>query len=123
MPNAVNWFEIPASDMDRAVKFYSQILNTPLQSFAMGSGFFMAMLPYTPGAGVGGALVSGEGYQPSTLGTLVYLNGGDDLNVILDRVIAAGGQVLAPKYSIEENGFVGIFLDSEGNKVGLHSMG
>lgn len=122
MPNAVNWFEIPANDMDRAVKFYSQILDKILQPFAMGSGFFMAMLPYTPGVGVGGALVSGEGYQPSTLGTLVYLNGGDDLTVILDRVEVAGGQVLAPKYSIGENGFVGIFLDSEGNKVGLHSM-
>ena len=123
MSNALNWFEIPAADMARAMKFYSAILDANLQAFEMFPGFQMAMLPYEPGKGVGGAIVQGEGYQPSTTGTIVYLNGGNDLSAVLDRVEAAGGQVLAPKASIGAEGFVGFFLDSEGNKVGLHSMG
>jgi predicted enzyme related to lactoylglutathione lyase len=72
---------------------------------------------------VGGAIVKGEGYVPSATGTMVYLNGGDDLNTVLSKVEAAGGKVLVPKKLItEEIGYFAIFLDAEGNKVALHSL-
>ncbi len=121
MANAINWFEIPVNDMARAVTFYSTILDVELTADPATPGYSMAVLPNQ--GGVGGALLSGEGYTPSSQGVLVYLNGGDDLDAILTRVAAAGGQVLMPKTSIGENGFAAFFLDSEGNKLGLHSMG
>lgn len=66
--------------------------------------------------------MQGEGYQPSSSeGVVVYLNGGDDLSVVMNRVAAAGGTVALEKTSIGENGFMGFFIDTEGNKIGLHS--
>jgi len=120
MKNALNWFEIPATDIERAVKFYGAILDAKLEIGEMNPGSFMAMLPVEEG-GVGGAIVKGEGYVPSTEGSLVWLNGGEDLTTVLDRVEPAGGQVLLPKMNIGEHGFTALFLDTEGNKVGLHS--
>jgi predicted enzyme related to lactoylglutathione lyase len=121
MSNALNWFEIPAADFDRATKFYGTILAAKLEAVDMGPDYQMAMFPSEEG--VGGAIMAGEGYAPSTAGSLVYLNGGEDLTTVLDRVEAAGGQIVAPKTEIGENGFVAYFIDSEGNRVGLHSMG
>jgi hypothetical protein len=119
MANALNWFEIPAADMARAVKFYSAILGTALEAGPTAPGYQMAAFPVE---GVGGALMSGPGYVPSAEGALVYLNGGDDLNGILDRVEAAGGKIVTPKTGIGQHGFFAIFLDSEGNRMALHSM-
>lgn len=121
MTNALNWFEIPATDIERAAKFYGVILDAKLEVGEMSPGFQMAMLPVGEG-GVGGAIVQGEGYVPSTAGSLVWLNGGDDLNVVLNRVEAAGGKVLMPKMSIGEHGFAANFSDTEGNRIGLHSL-
>jgi predicted enzyme related to lactoylglutathione lyase len=121
MPNALNWFEIPATDIKRAVKFYSTILDVDLEVLEPMPGFQMAMFPAEDG--VGGDIVQGEGYTPSTEGSIVYLDGGEDLAVALAKVEGAGGQVLVPKTDIGENGFFAYFLDTEGNKVGLHSMG
>lgn len=122
MTNAVNWFEIPASDIGRAVDFYGKLLDTQLETMEPMPGFHMAMLPYTPQEGVGGALIQGEGYAPSTEGSVVYLNGGEDLNTVLNRVEGAGGKIAQPKTDLGENGYIAFFIDSEGNKVGLHSM-
>lgn len=121
MSNALNWFEIPATDLDRAMKFYGAILDLSLESFSYGSGE-MAILPYEEGKAVGGALVKDEGYVPSTTGSVVYLNGGEDLQPVLDRVADAGGTALSSKIDLGDNGFVAYFLDTEGNRVGLHSM-
>jgi len=120
MLNALNWFEIPVSDMNRAAKFYNTILGVEIQVQAMPGDGQMGFLPSSEG--VRGAIVQGEGYAPSQQGTLVYLNGGDDLSTVLGKVEAAGGNVLAPKTSIGEYGFIAYFADTEGNKVGLHSM-
>lgn len=120
MANALNWFEIPASDIKRAINFYNAILDTELESMEMSEDFPMGMFPSEDG--VSGAVISGEGYTPSAEGSLVYLNGGDDLNDVLNRVEAAGGQVVSAKMDIGENGFVAFFMDTEGNRVGLHSM-
>lgn len=122
MDNALNWFEIPTTDIDRAAAFYGAIFDTKLEVFEMYPGFKMGMFPYEAGKGVGGAIVHGDGYTPSTDGTVVYLNGGDDLSVVLNRVEGAGGKALGPKQDIGENGFVAMFVDTEGNRVGLHSM-
>ena len=120
MANALNWFEIPASDYGRAEKFYNAIFATELVRMDGMEGYQMGMFPAEDG--VSGGVIEGEGYVPSAEGSLVYLNAGDDLSDVLARVEAAGGQVILPKTSIGENGFMAYFLDTEGNKVGLHSM-
>jgi hypothetical protein len=121
MVNAINWFEIPATDYARATAFYGNIFQVTLGHVQM-DGFDMGMFPVEPEQGVGGAVVVGEGYVPTTTGSIVYLNGGHDLNAVLERVEGAGGKVLADKFSIGESGYCAFFLDTEGNKVGLHSM-
>jgi predicted enzyme related to lactoylglutathione lyase len=120
--NAVNWFEIPVLDMDRAARFYGAIFETELEVDEIYPGFKMALLPYERGKGVGGAIVQGEGYIPGgESGVKVYLNGGDDLALVMNRVAGAGGSVAVEKTNIGENGFMGFFTDTEGNTVGLHS--
>ena len=119
--NAISWFEIPVTDVDRATKFYSDIFEAAFEPGPSGDSFQMVMFPES---GVGGALTWGKGYVPSHQGALVYLNGGDDLNDVLGRVEGAGGKVLEAKIDIGEGfGFYAYFEDSEGNKVALHSMG
>jgi len=120
MANVINWFEIPVSDIDRATKFYSSILQGELQFMEM-MGIKMAFLPMD-GPGVGGALCQGEGYKPTAGGAKIYLNGGDDLNVALSRVEKAGGKVVMPKTKInDEIGYMAFFVDTEGNNLAFHS--
>jgi len=121
MANAINWFEIPASNHERAVNFYSQVLGADLQPMEMGN-VKMAFLPADEGS-VGGAVCSGEDYKPSAEGALVYLNGGEDLNAPLSKVEKAGGKIVLPKTKIsDEIGYMACFIDSEGNKIAFHSM-
>jgi predicted enzyme related to lactoylglutathione lyase len=119
--NSLNWFEIPVSDFARAKLFYSMIYNYEMPEQQMGNlklGFFLAQR-----GGIGGAIVQGEGYTPSREGTLVYLNGGSDLEIVLKRVEKAGGFILQKKSKItDELGYYAIFIDSEGNRIALHSM-
>ena len=120
MQNFINWFEIPATDFDRSVKFYKQVLGTQIEETEM-FGMKMGFMP-TDGANVSGAVVQGEGYTPSSDGAVIYLNGGDDLQTMLTRVEAAGGNVIVPKTQISpEIGFFAMFIDTEGNKMALHS--
>ena len=118
--NAINWFEIPVSDITRAANFYSKVLSADLPVNEFG-GAKMAFFP-SDGDGVHGALVQGEGYVPSDKGTVVYLNGGDDLAPVLARVKNAGGPIVRDKFSIGEHGFIAFFKDTEGNQVALHSL-
>ena len=122
MKNAINWFEIPVKNFDKAKKFYETILGVEMQlmeAMGMKSAFFPADMQT---GGIGGCIIKGDGYEPSTKGTLVYLNGGDDLSIPLSKVEAAGGKILMPKTAIGENGFMAYFSDTEGNKVAFHSM-
>ncbi len=121
MSNAINWFELPSTNFERAVKFYSDVLGTELQRMDTEQ-MVMAFFP-TKDKGVGGCVVHGNGSKPQADGTLVYLNGGDDLADPLGRVENAGGTVVMPKTSIGENGYMAIFMDTEGNRVAFHSMG
>lgn len=120
-PHTVNWFEIPVADFARARAFYEAVLGRPIETITMGQST-MGFLSSDPN-GVSGAIAHGEGCTPSQQGTLVYLNGGDDLAPMLARVTVAGGSVAVPKTEIGHGfGFFAHFIDTEGNKVGLHSM-
>jgi predicted enzyme related to lactoylglutathione lyase len=120
MSNALDWFEIPVTDLARASRFYGAVLQAELREDAL-NGQRMAVLPYQQG-GVGGALMIGEQFVPSLRGTIVYLNAGDDLDGALARVEAAGGKVVSGKIHLSEAiGSIAFFQDTEGNRVGLHS--
>lgn len=122
--NVVGWFEIPVENMDRAIKFYEEVFDFKLDRNQMGP-FDMAWFPrVTEGLGSGGSLVHfPAAYKPSTEGTLVYFTAhSGDLANELSRVEKAGGKVLQGKTQIsEEHGFMALFIDSEGNRVALHS--
>lgn len=124
MKNSVNWVDIPVHNLDRAITFYQTVMAVELQvPMGMPAGFKMAVLPFDMGnGGVGAALVEGPGYEPGHHGPLIYLNGGEDLSIPLSKVEQAGGKVVQPKTSIGPNGFMAQFLDTEGNKMALHSM-
>lgn len=120
--HTINWFEIPVTDFARAKAFYEAVLGRPVEPMNMGTST-MGILS-TSHDGVGGAIVHGDGTAPSKSGTLVYLNSGDDLSPMLARVEGAGGSVAVPKTDIGSGfGFFAHFIDTEGNRVGLHSMG
>ena len=120
MTNAINWFEIPVTDFERAKKFYGNLFNAEIQEMPHPE-YRYGMLPADMENGVGGGLVQGPGFEPSDKGPLIYLNGGDDLSGPLSRIEAAGGKIVLPKTSIGPNGFMAHFIDSEGNKMALHS--
>ncbi|MDO8927805.1 MAG: VOC family protein [Bacteroidota bacterium] len=123
MTNSINWFEIPVLNFDRAKEFYSRIYDYEMHEMMMGP-LRMGFLPMDPDSqGVGGAIVQGDGFVPTALGTKIYLNGGKDLLTVLHRVIAAGGEIITPKTLIsDEIGYFAVFEDTEGNHISLHSM-
>lgn len=122
--NALSWFEIPTTDLDRAQRFYETIFDikmTPLETPQLR----MRLFPLENPMGVGGALVHNKDFYKSsaTEGPLVYLNGNPDVQIILDRIEKAGGKILVPKTMISPDyGHMGMFLDTEGNRIALHSI-
>ncbi|MCE7990614.1 MAG: VOC family protein [Roseivirga sp.] len=120
MNTFVSIFEIPAINISRAIKFYESILSIDIQPLEF-PGIEMGLFPYEDQT-VTGVIMKGEGYKPSAEGVTVYLNGGENLQTALDKVEEHGGKILIPKTPhADEIGFFAIFLDSEGNKMGLHS--
>jgi predicted enzyme related to lactoylglutathione lyase len=119
--NAVNWFEIPARDLDRATRFYNRVLDTQLRK-EMFETRPMAIFPSSE-TGVGGALVQDRDEVPSLQGTLIYLNARDESGLVaaLGRVEGAGGRVLMPKTAIGPQGFIAVIEDTEHNRVGVHA--
>jgi len=116
------WFEIPVVDMERAAKFYGAVMGFEVRVETM-YGEEMGFFP-TEGWANGGALTKMGAASPSDQGVVVYLNGGSDLQRMLDRVEPAGGKVLVPKTKIsDEVGYYAFFLDTEGNRLALHSNG
>ena len=119
--NSLNWFEIPALDMERSKAFYETIFAMEMEVYEM-DGTKMAFFPWTRESGKAtGAVAQGENYKPSMEGTVIYLNANPDLATVEARVEAAGGKVLVPKMNIGENGNIAFIMDTEGNNIGLHS--
>lgn len=121
MDHLSNWIEIPVVDMKRAKKFYGELLGVGLNEMQMGGNDY-ALIDLKDRFNAG-SLVKGDGYVPSMQGVVVYLNGGNDLSTVLSRVSKAGGKVLLEKtFLSKEAGHIAYFKDTEGNKIGLHSM-
>jgi uncharacterized protein len=125
MQNAISWFEIGTTNLERATKFYETIFNIKLAPLDMPN-IKMRMFPLDDMmTQVGGALVDSGGFhKPSaTDGPLIYLNGNPDVQNVLDKVEAAGGKIMVPKTEISpEYGYMAVIMDTEGNRIGLHSV-
>ncbi len=119
--NMVGWFEIPVNDMDKAKAFYEAVFKVDIQIVDFGS-LLMGWFPYEEGKeGAAGTLIKQETYIPSQEGTLVYFIC-EDVQNELDRIEAAGGKLYQPKTQISpEHGFMAAFINTEGNRVTLHS--
>lgn len=121
MQNPLRWFEIATADLERAVHFYQTVFATELRRETCGD-IAMAIFPYAEPY-PSGALVAMPQLQPRDNGTLIYLDGGDDLNAVLARIPAAGGQVVMEKTDLGNDiGHIALFIDSEGNRVGVYSQ-
>ena len=117
----IPWFEIPVIDLQRAVNFYETIFAIKIQIEDFGE-LKMGVLPH---GNSGGALIQNSTYYKpsSTHGPLLYLNGGDNLLNVSNKVESAGGKIEIPKRQISpEHGYMAIIIDTEGNRIALHSM-
>lgn len=120
MHSFISLFEIPATDISRAINFYQAILDIDIEKMEI-PGMEMGIFPYEEQM-VTGVITKGEGYTPSAKGVTIYLNAGDNLQPILDKVEKNGGKIMLPKTAhADNNGFFALFIDSEGNKIGLNS--
>lgn len=120
MNSYISMFEIPATDISRAINFYQAILEIKIELMEV-EGMKMGVFPYENQM-VTGIIIQADGCQPSADGITMYLNAGENLQVVLDRVEKNGGQIIVPKTAhADESGYFAIFLDSEGNKMGLNS--
>jgi len=120
MKNLISIVEIPITDFARATTFYKTILGVAIEEMEM-DGAQMGVLP-GGGETVNVVLVKGNDYKPTMEGAVIYLYAGDDLQPMLEKVKASGGTVIVPKTEISaEMGFFALFIDTEGNKIGLHS--
>ena len=122
--NVISWFEIPAEDIKRAQQFYETIFDMKMTPLDLGQ-LQMCLFPTENGMGSGaGALNQHKDfYKPSaTDGPLIYLNANPDVQIVLDKIEAAGGKITMPKTQISpEYGYMAVFIDTEGNRVALHS--
>ena len=125
MQNAISWFEIPTTDINRAQKFYETIFSITMMPMDMPN-IKMRMFPLDDMmTQVGGALVDSGGFHKASVtdGPLIYLNGNPDVQHVLDKVVEAGGSIMVPKTEISPDyGFMAVFIDTEGNRVALHSV-
>ena len=121
--NNINWFQIPANNLERAKKFYEAIFAIEMPTDEMLKEK-MAFFPAEPGNGKAcGCLIESSSHKPGTEGVVLYLNANPDLSPVLARVTAAGGKVILPKTQITaEIGYKAVFEDTEGNKLALHSQ-
>ena len=121
-PNIAVWFEIPAMKFERAVKFYHDILDINIVEEEMG-GLKYGLFPHDDKTSVSGAIINGMDFKPSKDGSIVYLNGGSNLATILSKVEIGGGNIIIPKTHLgDEIGYIAHFIDTEGNRIGIHSM-
>jgi predicted enzyme related to lactoylglutathione lyase len=122
MKNAINWFEIPTRDMDKAVAFYEKTIGVTLKRELFGDMPHAVFPVESPDQGVAGAIVTGPHLTPGASGVVIYLEAPDGVEACVKRAKAAGATVVVPHMSIGENGWIAVVRDPEGNQVGLHSM-
>jgi predicted enzyme related to lactoylglutathione lyase len=122
--NALNWFEIPATDIERAKDFYQGIFDIEMESMPDMMNMKMAGFPTNMESGkVSGALVASDYHQPSSEGVLIYLNANPQIQVVIDRIEEFGGKIVMPRTEISpEIGYMAFFIDTEGNRIGLHAQ-
>jgi predicted enzyme related to lactoylglutathione lyase len=119
MANQIVWCDIPVLDLDRAVKFYSAMLGQEVKKQEF-PGMTIGILPHDDGE-VGACLFTSEEEKPSEKGTMIYLNASGRLNDAIAAVTPNGGKIVKAKHPIGPFGFRAIIIDSEGNRVALHS--
>lgn len=121
MNNGIKWFEIPAADFDRAVKFYSDLLDVELTVCVEGDEE-MAFFPEVS-KNVGGAISRARDFTPSEHGALLYFDATGRMPALLQKVRACGGEVVLPPTVIEadDRGSFALFKDTEGNRLGFHA--
>jgi predicted enzyme related to lactoylglutathione lyase len=121
MANQIVWFDIPVLDIDRAIAFYSAVLGNPAtrQDYP---GMSMALLPGKD-PDVTGCMYKDDHIKPSDNGPLLYFNCNDRLTEAVKAAESQGGKVVMPKHQIGPYGYRAIVLDSEGNRIALHSHG
>jgi hypothetical protein len=126
MASIISWFQIPATDIARARRFFETVCAVELEQLPATPGMDMWAFPADPRLGeIGGALVCGAGAVPGATGTMVFLDAEPDLQAMLDRVEPAGGRILIPRTAIgmDRAGYFAVISDTEGNTIGLHSRG
>lgn len=120
MKSYISMFEIPATDISRAINFYQALLDIKIEKIDV-ENMKMGILPFEQQI-VTAVIIQADGYIPSADGVTIYLNAGENLQIILDRVEKNGGQIILQKTAhADESGYFAIFLDSEGNKMALNS--
>lgn len=122
--NPVVWFEVYVNNIDRAAKFYEEVLQVALEDMSDPTDSSVQMKGFPSDIenyGAAGALTKMDGVKPATNGTVVYF-GCEDCNVLEKRAADNGGEIIQSKMSIGEHGFVTIIKDTEGNSIGFHSM-
>ncbi len=122
--NSINWFEIPAKNIVRAKKFYETIFSIQMSEMMEMMGMKMVGFPGIPGGGkVNGALVQSEVHTPMMDGCVLYLNANPNIEEVIDKISLAGGTIVMPRTLISpEVGYMAFFVDTEGNKIGLHAQ-
>lgn len=120
MGNTLVWADIPVADLDRAIRFYSAVLGEPVEKQEYG-GFALGLLP-GGGSDVTGCLYVATDFEPCPNGVMVYFDCEGRLDVAELAAAEHGGKVLEPRHSIKPHGFRSVVLDSEGNRIALHSM-
>jgi uncharacterized protein len=122
MNHTVVWFDIPVSDMDRAIRFYEAVTQTKLERLALPTGEETALFAPKEKGAVTGSLFNSPNDKPSEFGSRVYFNAAPSINAWIKRIEDAGGRIVVPKTEISpERGFFAYFIDSEGNRVGLNA--
>lgn len=122
--NSLNWFEIPTTDIKRAQKFYETIFDCQMDEYPDMMGMKLVGFPSDPGNGkANGALCQSDMHKPSQDGAIIYLNANPSIQAVVDRIENAGGKVVMPRTQISpEIGFMAFFIDTEGNRMGLHGQ-
>lgn len=114
----VHWFEIPATDFDRAVRFYQTVFHVELKVEDLMDD---RIAVFCLGDEHPGCIMQSNRLQPAANGSRIYLDGGPDMDALLARIEPAGGQIVLPRMSLPDgNGDIALFGDSEGNVIGLH---